>query len=477
MKIKILLLSSLCLIGTMYGQENAGVAIGTPLPDASAMLHVNSDTKGVLIPNVVLTDLNLKDPIATEAKESLLVYNKTAKLDAGKVVIAKGYYYWLTTTAPAGRWVRVLTSEDGSEILAGQIQESFVEETKVENNVTVGTGVFVYNPDKTKAGNTTAEGRVKLDIPKLVDENQTLTKFELKEKTMWLYSDGKWYDKELTPQQMADLNIEFFIKDSRELAMFYTDEKKVQHTFLVKDLLGADNPDIPAITKLIVNSSENGLNYTNDKGVAGDVNLTAVVKKLETTTSISVTDDVLSYKNEKGDVQGTNLRSVVREPWRVAETNEEATRNNQNIFVDGWVGIGLTAAEAKEAIKPDNRKTDEMLRVDGSIYARNSYYADYVFENYFTKATSSLKYDYNFKNLATVESFIKANYHLPGITPIAELEKSKDSGYLINVSELSIQLLEKVEELYLHAIDQNKLIEQQEARLQQIEVLLNIDKK
>lgn len=44
-----------------------------------------------------------------------------------------------------------------------------------------------------------------------------------------------------------------------------------------------------------------------------------------------------------------------------------------------------------------------------------------------------------------------------------------EEGYSFNVSELSIQLLEKTEELYLHIIDQNKELEEKETRIKELE--------
>lgn len=49
------------------------------------------------------------------------------------------------------------------------------------------------------------------------------------------------------------------------------------------------------------------------------------------------------------------------------------------------------------------------------------------------------------------------------------MEQSTEEGYLINVSELSIQLLEKVEELYLHTIEQQKIIESQQKALDKLQ--------
>ena len=56
---------------------------------------------------------------------------------------------------------------------------------------------------------------------------------------------------------------------------------------------------------------------------------------------------------------------------------------------------------------------------------------------------------------------------MPGITPITKLEKTKE-GYSFNISELSIQSLEKIEELYLHIIEQQG---QLDAKDQEIKAL------
>lgn len=318
-----------------------------------------------------------------------------------------------------------------------------------------------------------------IDIPSLVKEQETITTFGVSQFELYHYMDGTKSRTKLPDDKSNPLT-----KTTQELELVYRDEKGELNSFAVRDLLGADNTEVPAITDLKVNTDNTGLIYTNDKGTQIPVSLELVVKYLEAKTKLEVNaNEELVYINENGigDTYVFPLRNIVKEPWLVAETGKEATRNNQNLFMNGWVGVGLSATDAATAIT--ELKPDEKLRVNGSIYARNSYYADYVFENYFTKEASALKYDYTFNDLSTIESFIKTYRHLPGITPVSELDKSTDQGYLINVSELSIQLLEKVEELYLHTIDQQKIINQQkteldkqEARLQQIEALLKIGK-
>ena len=57
-------------------------------------------------------------------------------------------------------------------------------------------------------------------------------------------------------------------------------------------------------------------------------------------------------------------------------------------------------------------------------------------------------------SLAEMERFISINKHLPEIPPASNMEKNG-----INLSEMNIKLLKKVEELTLHLIDLNKKVE------------------
>lgn len=57
-------------------------------------------------------------------------------------------------------------------------------------------------------------------------------------------------------------------------------------------------------------------------------------------------------------------------------------------------------------------------------------------------------------SLAEMERFISINKHLPEIPSASDMEKNG-----INLSEMNIKLLKKVEELTLHLIDLNKKVE------------------
>ncbi|MGB5370949.1 MAG: hypothetical protein WBN18_11005 [Flavobacteriaceae bacterium] len=112
------------------------------------------------------------------------------------------------------------------------------------------------------------------------------------------------------------------------------------------------------------------------------------------------------------------------------------------------VGIGETNPIRKLHVGGD-------LQVDGGVWVgATQEHPDYVFEKYF-KGNSNLNKEYRFQTLKEIEAFVKKNHHLPGIKSAAEVKKE---GFW-NLSESNLQNLEKIEELFLHAIDQEKQID------------------
>ena len=62
--------------------------------------------------------------------------------------------------------------------------------------------------------------------------------------------------------------------------------------------------------------------------------------------------------------------------------------------------------------------------------------------------------------------FIKANRHLPGVSSVNDKEVIKTpGGYSFDLTKLSVQSLEKLEELYLYVIDQQKKLDDQQKQL------------
>lgn len=95
------------------------------------------------------------------------------------------------------------------------------------------------------------------------------------------------------------------------------------------------------------------------------------------------------------------------------------------------------------------------LEVNGTIRAKEvkveTGWADFVFAP-----------DYALPSLKEVESHIKEHKHLPGIPTEAEV---LENG--VSLGEMNVKLLQKVEELTLYIIQQNKKIDSLEKRINQ----------
>ena len=94
------------------------------------------------------------------------------------------------------------------------------------------------------------------------------------------------------------------------------------------------------------------------------------------------------------------------------------------------------------------------LDVNGTIRAKeiivtNTSTADFVFDK-----------NYNLRPLQELETYVNENKHLPEIPSATEMEQNG-----VNLNELTIQLLQKVEELTLYTIQQEKRIKELEEQL------------
>ncbi|MHC0446355.1 hypothetical protein ACWA1F_13175 [Flavobacterium sp. 3-218] len=121
---------------------------------------------------------------------------------------------------------------------------------------------------------------------------------------------------------------------------------------------------------------------------------------------------------------------------------------------DLYVGNVFTSDGAKLAIKAlqngnvgiGTANPDAKLTVNGNIHSKevkvdlNVPAPDYVFKD-----------DYNLRSLQEVENYIKENSHLPEIPSAKEFENNG-----INVSEMNMALLKKIEELTLYVIEMKK---------------------
>jgi hypothetical protein len=85
---------------TMY--SSAQVGIGTVTPNASSLLEISSNDKGILIPRVNLTNVTQITPIVSTPTKSLLVWNTNASVIGGA---GEGFYFWDGT-----KWVFLINT-------------------------------------------------------------------------------------------------------------------------------------------------------------------------------------------------------------------------------------------------------------------------------------------------------------------------------------------------------------------------------
>jgi hypothetical protein len=124
----------------------------------------------------------------------------------------------------------------------------------------------------------------------------------------------------------------------------------------------------------------------------------------------------------------------------------------------GNVGIGSTNPDSKLTVK--GKIHAEEVKIDLAVPA------DYVFEKYYL-GKSSLKPDYTLLTLSEVEKFTKENHHLPNVPSAKEIKKN---GLLLG--EMSNVLLQKIEELTLYVIEQNKELKMQNENFEKQSTLL-----
>lgn len=123
-------------------------------------------------------------------------------------------------------------------------------------------------------------------------------------------------------------------------------------------------------------------------------------------------------------------------------------------------------SESGNLISPLKLHSNGNVSLQGKLEAKEvkvttSPTADFVFEE-----------TYDLPKLDEVEKFIKENKHLPEIASAKVMEKEG-----VNIGEFQIKLLQKIEELTLYTIEQNKLLKQQteENKIQQ-EKILSLEK-
>ena len=121
-------------------------------------------------------------------------------------------------------------------------------------------------------------------------------------------------------------------------------------------------------------------------------------------------------------------------------------KNGSTVYYkSGNVGIGTNVPDALLTVGGKIKSQEVEVKIDAG--------ADFVFSD-----------NYPIKNIEDVETFVKENKHLPEIPSAKEMEENG-----IELGEMNIKLLQKIEELTLYLIEQNKKTKAQGEKIKGLE--------
>ncbi|WP_378185620.1 hypothetical protein ACE939_10960 [Aquimarina sp. W85] len=182
--------------------------------------------------------------------------------------------------------------------------------------------------------------------------------------------------------------------------------------------IGTDNP-----------SAKLQINHTNT--LAGTWN--------PSNSLFTISDGANSLMMDPNEIYGSGtlfFGSRYGDIARFRTISETGANDMMIIKRNGTVGIGTNTPDAKLTVKGHIHAQEVKVDLSGAVAP------DYVF----------LK-DYQLKTLDEVDNYIQVNGHLPNIPSAAIMEKEG-----VKLKEMNLKLLEKIEELTLYLISQDKRI-------------------
>ncbi len=174
-------------------------------------------------------------------------------------------------------------------------------------------------------------------------------------------------------------------------------------------------------TKYILGDQDNG-------GLNGIV--------LRTTTNPGNGEALFSVESS-----GNSERLRVEHSGALSTTNYLQVKNSGQSYIQGKLAVSGTDVPAGYQFSVDGKAIMEEVKVELS-----GTWPDYVFEP-----------TYNLRSLEETEAYIKSNKHLPEIPSAKEMEANG-----VQLGEMNMLLLKKIEELTLHTIEQEKKIDNYE---------------
>jgi hypothetical protein len=199
------------------------------------------------------------------------------------------------------------------------------------------------------------------------------------------------------------------------------------------------------VTNLTSQGKDLGIWYETDDGIYYNMPDKNVGIGTNTPTS------TLEVYGSNDQVDDRNFKVIFPEGGPLLNA-EFSALTNLSSTLNGW-----TAMYANQGSSAAAGVFQGKVIVDGTLNAREveikqNVWADYVFNN-----------DYKLKPLSEVEQFIKENKHLPNVPTEKEVIENG-----VNVAEMNVTMMEKIEELTLYIIEQQKKIEELQEKVEEL---------
>ncbi len=184
-------------------------------------------------------------------------------------------------------------------------------------------------------------------------------------------------------------------------------------------------------------------------------------------TNGSATHSAIRFLNSAGNTSGVFGFDQTNNVAFMAYSGFTPGLHALNIDSNGFIGIGTLTPGARLDVNGTSQFTGKMIVNDNIeskkliVTANPGSVPDYVFQP-----------GYQYLNLEQLEAFVKTNSHLPNVPSAKEVEANGQ-----DVGEMQLKLLEKVEELVLYTIDQQKQLKSQQEEIEKLKKEIEALKK